>query len=151
MTVTSNVKHYIWMPFRTSGNATSTRRVRPHPDRESINRIAKYRNFDALLTLIAIAREGRDSGKLQDYGMSAGESLKIFPHTIARTPHLYIRWKPLAKRLNSLIWNPKRNFDVELKHKFSLPLLNEEIEELVEKARNRGSCHPPKELMKRFG
>ncbi len=82
--------------------------------------------------------------------MSAGESLKIFPDVIARSPHLYIRWKPLAKRLNALIWNPKQNFDVELKQKFSLSLLNDEIEELVDKARCRGTCFPPKDLMKRF-
>lgn len=151
MTVTSNVKHYVWVPYRTNENATSIRRVRPLPDRESIKKIAKYRNFDALLTLVAFAREGRDSGMLQEYGMSAGESLKIFPDVIARSPHLYIRWKPLAKRLNALIWNPKQNFDVELKREFSLPLLDKKIEKLVDQARNRGTCFPPKELMERFG
>lgn len=151
MTVTSNVKHYVWMPCRKSENAPSIHRIRPLPDRESIKKIAKYRNFDALLTLIAYAREGRDSGFLQEYGMTAGESLKIFPYAIARTPHLYIRWKPLAKRLNALIWNPKRNFDFDLKREFSLSQLNEEIEDLVDKARGKGACFPPNELMKRIG
>ncbi|MEW8155824.1 MAG: hypothetical protein AB2765_14695 [Candidatus Thiodiazotropha endolucinida] len=151
MAVTSNVKHYVWVPCRKTENTTSIRRVRPLPDRESIKKIAKYRNFDALLTLVAYAREGRDSGFLQEYGMAAGESLKIFPYAIARTPHLYIRWKPLAKRLNALIWNPKRNFDMELKREFSLSQLNGEIEELVDKAREKGACFPPKELMKRIG
>ena len=150
MTVTSNVKHYVWLPCRNNEKATSIRRIRPLPDRESIKKIAKYRNFDALLILIAYAREGRDSGFMQEYGMTTSESLKIFPYAIARTPHLYICWKPLAKRLNALIWNPKRYFDVELKQKFSLSLLNDEIEELVDKARCRGTCFPPKDLMKRF-
>ncbi|MCU7801928.1 MAG: hypothetical protein KZQ92_07665 [Candidatus Thiodiazotropha sp. (ex Lucinoma borealis)] len=151
MTVTSNVKHYIWMRHRQIDVLPTTRRVRVLPERESIERIAKYRNFDSLLTLVAYAREGRDSGMLQEYGISAELSLKIFPDVIARNPHLYIRWKSLAKRLNSLIWNPKRNFAVELKREFSLSQLNEEIEELVDKAREKGACFPPKELMKRFG
>ncbi|MBV2139203.1 MAG: hypothetical protein KUF79_20525 [Candidatus Thiodiazotropha sp. (ex Ctena orbiculata)] len=151
MTVTSNVKHYVWVPCRKNENVTSIRRIRPLPDRESIKKIAKYRNFDALLTLVAYAREGRDSGLLQEYGMAAGESLRIFPHAIARTPHIYIRWKSLAKRLNALIWNPKRNFDMEFKREFSLPLLDKKIEVLVDQARDRGTCLPPKELMKRIG
>ncbi|WP_428634733.1 hypothetical protein [Sedimenticola sp.] len=151
MTVTSNVKHYVWVPCRNNENTTSIRRIRPLPDRESIKKIAKYRNFDALLTLVALAREGRDSGMLQEYGMSASESLKIFPDVIARCPHLYIRWKSLAKRLNALIWNPKRNFDIDLKREFSLSQLNETIEGLVDKARGKGACFPPKELMKRIG
>ncbi|MES9994041.1 MAG: hypothetical protein ABW098_18985 [Candidatus Thiodiazotropha sp.] len=148
MTVTSNVKLHVWMRHRQNEDATTIRRVRVLPERESIERIAKYRNFDSLLTLIAYAREGRDSGLLQEYGMSAGASLKIFPQVIARNPHLYIRWKPLAKRLNKLIWNPKRNFAVELKREFSLPQLDKEIEELVDKARKKGACFPPKELLK---
>lgn len=151
MTVSSNVKHYVWVPYRNNGNAPNIRRIRQLPDRESIKKIAKYRNFDALITLVALAREGRDTGMLQEYGMSAGESLKIFPYAIARTPHLYIRWKPLAKRLNALTWNPKRSFDVELKREFSLPLLDKKIEGLVDQARDRGIRFPPKELMKRFG
>ena len=149
-TVTSNVKHYVWMQRPPREFPNTNRGVRTTPERESIDRIAKYRNFDSLLTLVAYAREGRDSGMLQEYGMSSGISLKIFPQVVARNPHLYVSWKPLAKRLNSLIWNPKNKFFVDLRQNFNLSLLNKEIETLVETTRNKGSCFPPKDLMKRF-
>ena len=107
LTVTSNVKHYVWHRCSPPEASSTSRGVRIIPERELIERIVKYRNFDSLLTLVAYAREGRDSGLLQEYGMSSGSSLKIFPQVVARNPHLYVSWKPLAKRLNSLIWNPK--------------------------------------------
>ncbi|MES9993852.1 MAG: hypothetical protein ABW098_18030, partial [Candidatus Thiodiazotropha sp.] len=115
MSVKSNVRRYIWGESPRRNKKTQTRGIRVIPSRESIEKIAKYKNLDSLIALVAYAREGRDSGILQEYVMSASHSLRIFPDVIARNPHLYICWKPLARRLKSLIWQPKPSFVLELK------------------------------------
>lgn len=150
LSVTSEVNHHIWMWGPTNDEMSDIRFIRGFPWREQIEDIASYRDFDALVTLVAYAREGRDSGMIQEYIKAARGCLDIFPSVVTKQPHLYICWKLLAKRLKSLLWKPKFSFVIEPDFSKDLSKLNKKVERLAKTARRKGVQLPPEEVLKQF-
>jgi hypothetical protein len=150
MSVRGKVKHRIWYEVPSQDNSSELRYPRLKPEKEDIEKIAEYKNFDALLTLIAFAREAHGTGMLQTYTIAAHHALEIFPDVMIKHPHLYISWKLLASRLKQLIWQPEPSFIFEMRHQVSLPQLRKRINALDELARKQGTPLPPKELIDRY-
>ncbi len=67
----------------------------------SIDKITECENLDSFVALVALAREARDHGMLALYFWASFQSKEVFPSAIGSTPHLYLCWKPLARRINT--------------------------------------------------
>lgn len=148
--VRSNVYHHIWHDPPMRDRWPNHRLVREKVDKQLIQHIAKYKNFDALLTLLAFAREGRDSGMGPQFATAALHSLEIFPYVVTRHPQLYICWKLLAARLIKLIWKPNPVFTKDISFNVSVASLGKKIRPLAIDARDRGIQLPTDNFMKKY-
>lgn len=144
------IKRKIWLELPTQPYSLDMRYPRLKPDKEYIEKIAAFKNFDALIALVALAREGHGTGMIQTYTMAAHHCLEIFPDVMIKQPHLYICWKSLARRLIKLIWKPQVTFVIEMQQEITLPQLGKRINALDELAREQGAPLPPKEIIARY-
>lgn len=151
LSINSNIKHNIWVDIPDKEFIETTRFPRYEPTNVDIERIAKYKSWDALVTLVAYAREARDRSMTLIYYRSARQVRTIFPHVVTKYPQLYICWETLADRLTKIIWRPKLVFSSEPQIKVSLQDLRKEIKPLAETARKRGICLPPEEFITKHG
>jgi len=143
-TVKGGVQQYIWTHQREKGFEYYSARIDTTMD--VVKAVAKYHNFDALLTLTAWAREAREHNILRPNYQSASYSRKVFARAVCNTPQLFIRWPLLAYYYKHLIWS----FPVT---KVSEPWFLMEWDELPgemeieeKNARQRGIKLPPKEI-----
>ena len=105
--------------------------------------------MDALTALVAYAREGRDTGMLQEYTMASRSLWEIFPKALSRTPHLLVSWKRLSKRLTTLIWKPTLEYEAELHVKVESDKLRMRMQRVLKEARDKGSF-PPEDIYRRY-
>jgi hypothetical protein len=142
--VNSGLKRYIWIdpPEKPAENPSS----RFDLTLDLIEAVAEHKNFHALLTLTAWAREAIDMKIHRQHYHCARYSRKIFAHAVCTTPHLFIRWPLLAERYRDLIWTPPIS-DVSVPW-FTIKWeeLLEEIEREEELAREKNLPLPPKDL-----
>lgn len=150
LSITCNVRHRIWLYPPDKEDPMAVRIPRPELTVEKTEQIAKYRNFDALVALIALAREARIRGTLQTYFRNARMSLEIFPYVVTRHPELHICWYPLASRLTNLIWKPQLVFSPDMQLKTSLSELKKQIGPLARAARRKGIPLPPQQILRRY-
>lgn len=150
LSVTSNVKHYLWLNPPRPDKVIDYRLVRITPKKEDIVKIAKYKNFDALVALVAFAREGFGSGMLQESTVASIHLRKIFPEVVARTPHLYLIWPNLATRLKKIIWKAKTGFEIELKLDVSTQKIRQRVLDARDAAISRGISLPPEPVVSHF-
>lgn len=150
LSVTGKIREEVFDYFELDDEPTDYRLPRFKPDKESIQRIANYKNLDALLILIAYSREADASGVLQTYAVAAHHCLKIFPVVLVHYPQLYIRRKLLTDRLNELIWKPDGNYLVEPYINTSLPKLSIKMRPLVKAALKEGFSFPPERILRKY-
>lgn len=63
-------------------------------------------DLDALVALVALAREAMLSRFHRMQRQSAIGAWRIFPKVVAQVPHLYIRWRDLAALFVQRVWKP---------------------------------------------
>lgn len=148
LSIRSNVTKHIW-GSDPHDIKTQFRHARREPTRETIDAIANHRSFDALLALIAIARDARNRGILDTYYPCALTSLEVFPHVVGNTPQLYICWKAIAERLRRLVWEPNADFFIDVYADFNLHELEMEIQKVSEATMNNGVSFPPLDILER--
>jgi len=144
-TIESRVRLSIWdIPYDLGDKKFSPRsEISP----VAIKDVSEFRNFDALLTLTAWAKESRNGNILKSSWQCAEHLYNIFPQAICNTPHLFIRWPLLIEIYNESIWS---QLESEVSYKWvkvDLSLLAQEIKKEEILARKRGIKLPPPHIV----
>jgi len=101
--IEGDIRQYIWEDYPSNNSTSILSRREISPD--SIKKIAKFKSFDALLTLTALAIEANERWVLETQYLCAYHLRKIFAHVVCNTPHLFIRWPLLMENYRNMVWS----------------------------------------------
>lgn len=123
--------------------------LRGSADMSVMRRLYQLGSVDALVALVASAREARLMRILRPHHNAARYSRKVFPKVIARSPHLYIRWRHLALILAERVWCQPTTTESVIWFSADLKALDSEVQACALRSRNSGIQLPPEKLVKK--
>jgi hypothetical protein len=114
----------------------------------NIDRFCELKDFDALVAVTALARDTRAPNEDNaEACWAAHVARKIFPHVVANTPQLFIRWRHLAIRYERLFWTG--NETAHLKRPSGQKDLEDQVLKCAALARSNGVRLPPDSMVKK--